>query len=89
MLWSATYLNRGVVDQWGLIHAGLYTIRETKRETWIQSFKACNLHPVTHMEFGDWCAKIEQEYLQVGQSFEIEAVNVDKYTLLPSYGGMQ
>jgi hypothetical protein len=36
------------------------------------------------MEFGDWCAKIEQ-YLQVGQSFEVEAVDVDKYTLLPPW----
>jgi hypothetical protein len=84
MLRSATYLNRGVVDQWGLIHVGLYAIRETKRETWIRSFEACNLHPVTRMAFGDWCAKIEQ-YLQVDQSFEDEAVAVDKYTLLPSW----
>jgi hypothetical protein len=75
---------RGVVDQWGLIHVGLYAIRETKPETWIQSFKACNLHPVSRLKFGDWCAKIEQ-YLQVGQSFEVEAVDVDKYTLLPSW----
>jgi hypothetical protein len=84
MLWSATYLKRGVVDQWGLIHAGLYAICKTKRETWIQSFEACNLHPVTPMEFGDWCAKREQ-YLQVGQLFEVEAFNIDKYTLRPSW----
>ena len=75
---------RGVVDQWGLIHVGLYAIRETKPETWIQSFKACNMHPVSRLKFGDWCTKIEQ-YLQVGQSFEVEAVDVDKYTLLPSW----
>jgi hypothetical protein len=84
MLRSATFLNRGVVDQWGLIHVGLYAIRETKRDTWTRSFEACNLHPVTRMPFGDWCAKIEQ-YLQVGESFESEAVEVDKYTLLPSW----
>jgi hypothetical protein len=74
----------GVIDQWGLIHVGLYVICETKREMWTQSLEACNLHPVTHMKFGDWCAKIEQ-YLQVGQSFEVEAIEVDKYTLLPSW----
>ena len=50
----------------------------------IQSFKACNLHPGSRLKFEDWCAKIEQ-YLQVGQSFEVEAVDVDKYTLLPSW----
>jgi hypothetical protein len=34
------------------------------------------------MKFGDLCANIEQ-YLQVSQPFEVEAVAVDKYTLLP------
>jgi hypothetical protein len=84
MLRNATYHSKGVIDQWGLIHVGLYAICETKRETWIQSFKACNLHPVSRLKFEDWCANIEQ-YLQVGQSFEVEAVDVDKYTLLPSW----
>jgi hypothetical protein len=47
--------------------SGLYTIHETKRETWTWS-----LEHVTHMTFGDWCAKIEK-HLQVGQSLEVEA----------------
>jgi hypothetical protein len=36
------------------------------------------------MASGGWCAKIQQ-YLQVGQSFEVEAIAVNKYTLLPSW----
>ena len=41
------FVNKGVVDQWGLVHVGLFAIRSTKRDTWKVSFHACNLYPRT------------------------------------------
>jgi len=37
----------GVVDQWQLIHTGLYAVPNTNRKTWTNSFSACNLDPHT------------------------------------------
>ena len=47
MMRNIKYMNRGVIDQWGLVHVGLYVIRLTKQETWTVSFDACNLDPRT------------------------------------------
>ena len=38
MIRNIKYVNRGVVDQWGLVHVELYAIRSTKQETWTVSF---------------------------------------------------
>ena len=38
-------VNKGVVEQWGLVHVGLFEIRSTKQDTWTVSFHACNLDP--------------------------------------------
>jgi hypothetical protein len=38
MLRSAKHISKGVVDQWGLVHVGLYAVRATKPETWTTSF---------------------------------------------------
>ena len=39
------FVNKGVVDQWGLVHIGLFAIRLTKRDTWTVLFHECNLDP--------------------------------------------
>jgi hypothetical protein len=38
-------INKGVVEQWALIHFGLQCAKQTLPETWIASFQACNLDP--------------------------------------------
>ena len=65
MLRNVRYLNKGVVDQWGLVHVGLYCVRSTKREMWEKSFRSCNLHPCNRVSFTEWCRKIE-DHLMAG-----------------------
>ena len=57
MLRNAKYLNKGVVDKWGLIHIGLFTVRATKRLTWMKSFETCNLNPMKIICFLYWRKK--------------------------------
>ena len=79
------FVNKGVVDQWGLVHVGMFAIRSTKRDTWTISFHACNLDPRTRVSFLDWCKKIDH-FLQAGQEFKIETeAMLDKYSYLPSF----
>ena len=40
MMRNIKYVNRGVVDEWGLVHVGFYAIRSTKQETWTVLFDA-------------------------------------------------
>ena len=82
MLRNAKFLNKGVVDQWGLVHAGLFAIRETNPLTWVRSFEACNLNPTTRLPFPDWCKKIS-DHLQAGESFL--APTESTYALLPAW----
>jgi hypothetical protein len=51
MLWGCTIANKGVVDQWGLIHVGLVAIRALKAGTCTNSFKARNMDPLTSVCF--------------------------------------
>ena len=52
-------INKGVLDQYGLLHTGLICVRETTPATWTNSFQACNLDPRTRLSFPLWCKKIE------------------------------
>ncbi len=81
---TAKQLNRGVVDQWGLVHVGLAAVRETKPETWTASFQACNMDPRNQLSFADWCTKISPA-LMAGQKFKKETANDDPYLLLPAF----
>ena len=76
------YYNKGVVDQWGLVHSGLMAVREVNKSTWTNSFAACNLDPRTRVSFPSWCEKIQQ-FLLGGESFKTD-IKSDKYSLLPS-----
>jgi hypothetical protein len=80
---SAKQLNKGVVDQWGLVHIGLAAVRETKPETWTASFQACNMDPRNQLSFADWCTKISPA-LMAGQKFKKETANDDPCLLLPA-----
>jgi len=84
MLRNAKQATKGVIDQWGLIHVGLYAVRAARREAWTRSFEVCNLDPRTRLSFPDWAKKIEG-FLQAGQSFKIEGGELDTYPLLPSF----
>jgi hypothetical protein len=80
MLWGYTLVNKGVVDQWGLIHVGLFVIRALKAGTWTNSFKACNIDPLTtSIWFLHWCKKIEHFILSHSRR------NLNTYALLPSF----
>ena len=81
---TAKQVNRGVVDQWGLVHVGLAAVRETKPETWTASFQACNMDPRNQLTFADWCIKISPA-LMAGQKFKKEMANDDPYLLLPGF----
>eukprot|EP00957_Ditylum_brightwellii_P119021 9078190-Ditylum_brightwellii.AAC.1 len=70
------------MDQYGLVHVGLYAGRSTKREAWWNSFKACNLHHKTRVPFPVWFGKIQQ-HLYAGQSFTFDETRQDTYYLLP------
>jgi hypothetical protein len=83
MLRNAKHINSGVIDQYGLLHASLYTIRATTKKTWTSSFQACNLDPLTRVSFPEWCQRIGS-FLQTGQTFKCETL-LDKYSLLPTF----
>jgi hypothetical protein len=36
-------ISRGIVDQWGMLHVGLYAVRDTDPGCWTTSFVARNL----------------------------------------------
>jgi hypothetical protein len=72
-----------MVDQLGLMHAGLRCLRAAKQDAWTLSFHACNLDPRTRVSFVEWCDKTVSA-LQTGQSFEPEH-ELDKHALLPSW----
>ena len=51
--------NKGCVDQWGLVQTGLMAICETDNDMWKNSFRACNLDPITRLDSKQWCEKIQ------------------------------
>ena len=69
---NVIFLYKGVVDQYGLVHACLYAIRETTAETWIKSFTKINLKPYVRVDFQAWYVKIK-ESLDTGLVFDIDA----------------
>ena len=77
------YYNRGVVDQWGLIHSGLMVVRKVNKSTWTNLLAAFNIEPCTQVDFQTWCKKIQQ-CLLAGGSFKSKT-SMDKYLLLPSW----
>jgi hypothetical protein len=83
MLWGCTLVNKGVVDQWDLIHVDLFVILASEAGTWTNSFKACNTDPPTSVCFPQWCKKIEH-FIQAGQSFKMEGP-LNMYAPLPSF----
>ena len=86
---KAKQVNKGVIDQWQLIHAGLYAVRNTTPETWTNSFRACNMDPRVKIAFPAWCEKIK-DTLQAGDTFKKEKIESDPYILLPSmWHGME
>jgi hypothetical protein len=84
VLRRTTTVNKGIIDQWGLIHVGLQCIRSTQPATWTSSFDACNLDPRTRVPFVEWCKKI-QSFLHAGETFKVEKVEDDLFLLLPSF----
>ena len=74
------------LDQYSLVHVVLNCVRNTKKKTWVNSFRACNLDPRTRIGFKEWCDKISQ-YLLGGQTFKVED-EVDAeyiYEMMPGF----
>ena len=82
MLINKTLYNKGLVDQWGMIHVGLFDICSNAPETWTNFFGACNLGPRTLVPFPGWCKKIEH-YLRSNDNFNTKAP-IDFYAFLPT-----
>ena len=78
---NVSFLYKGVVDQYGLVHACCYAIRETTAETWIKSFTKVNLTPSVGVDFQAWCVEIK-EILETVSVFDIDA-SQNPYNLLP------
>jgi hypothetical protein len=76
-------ISSGIVDQWGLVHVGLASLRECTREIWQNSFRRVNLDPTTRLSFPDWLGKIGH-YLHGGDTFKPPDSD-DKYALLPPF----
>lgn len=79
-LQGSRYAN-GVLNQWSLVHAALFAIRQTKKETRINSFQRVNLQPSTRTNFKTWIEKKDQA-LQAGTTFD-HAIDADKFDMLP------
>ena len=75
-------INRAGVDQWGLIHVGIFAVYGLKEETWKKSFRACNMAPRLQLRFDLWCKNIEG-FLQAVETFK-EEEPISMYTMLPS-----
>ena len=82
------HISKRVVDQWGLVHVGIYTVISTKILTWTRSFQACNIYIRVCLTFPDWAKKIES-VLQKCQSFKSEECglggNTNTHIPLPSF----
>ena len=63
------YKTGQVLDQYSLVHVVLDCVRQTKRKTWTNSFRACNLDPRTRLPFKQWCDKISP-FLLAGETFK-------------------
>jgi hypothetical protein len=70
------------VDQWGIVHVGLFAVRELREETWTNSRRACNMDPRSQLSFDQWCKHIEG-FLQSGETFK-EEEPLSMYAKLPS-----
>jgi hypothetical protein len=51
---NQSFYNKGMLDQWGMVHVCLFVIRYLKLEAWTNSFCACNLDPPYKVLFPDW-----------------------------------
>ena len=78
---NVRFLYKGTVNQYGLVHACLYAIRERTAETWIKYFTNVNLEPSIRADFQAWCVKIK-EILETESVFDIDA-SQNTYDPLP------
>jgi hypothetical protein len=92
---SLSFLHTGfmvsnlLIDQWSLVQVGMFSVRDTTRECWTQSFDSCNIDPRTRVSFGEWCERISH-FLQGGESFVPETFNANSeayhiYAMLPTW----
>jgi hypothetical protein len=75
-------ISKAGVDQYGLIHVGLFAVFEMVPDTWTNSFRSCNMDPRCQVTFPEWCKKIEG-FLQAGEHFK-EEEPVSLYSFLSS-----
>ena len=80
---NASFITKGVLDQWGLVHAALFAIRACKEETRIKSFCKVNLQPSTRTDFETFI-KLIRESLEGGANFD-HKMEEDKFDLLPDW----
>ena len=79
------HVNKGVIDQYGLVHTAIAIVKATTRDMWIKSFRRVALNPTNRQSWDEWVEYIKP-FLQAGASFKPEsAIDVnDWYAMLPA-----
>ena len=60
---------KGQIDQYSLVHAGLYAVRETGVEVWNKSAEKVNLLMSKRKEFSEWIAT-KSHFLEGGKNYK-------------------
>ena len=81
------FYQNGVLDQWVLIHVGLFYVFSITEQVWNNSLHACNMYPTTIMPFPAWYKKIKH-FLQAGQSLKSEGPAQLYHLLTSMWHGM-
>ena len=75
-------INRDGIDQWGLMHVGIFSVQGINEENWTNYLRACNMDPCLQLSFDQWCKNIEG-VLQEGETFK-EGETLYMYAMLLS-----
>ena len=62
---------KGVIDQWALVHAGLYALRNTGVDVWVKSARGVNLLMSERKTFAEWIPT-KSHFIQSGMNFKRE-----------------
>ena len=79
-------VNKGVIDQYHLIHTAISIFNKTPWRLWTTSFQHVGIDPLNRPMWDEWIEKIKP-FLQGGTSFNREGgIDVNaKYDILPQY----
>ena len=79
--------NNASLNQWDLIIAAIYVIRQTIEETWRISYDRVNLRPSTRVEFSQFIQRIAG-FIAAGSTYKqgrVKTTDLDKYSILSRF----